>query len=1004
MSKTNEKFQRSQTIYPPEDILNPKLRNPNYEYVILWMLANNNYCEWADFKEKISESTLSGKINDLMEEGSVEKFKKGHYRITKEGLRKYNELLVSGGTDERIMTFPPEAILRGRNYGHIILWMLYHNGTCTWSDFVEEPLKINNSSLSKHKKRLVEKGFIDQSIESKEYFLTSDGKREYFRVLRSYDLDRQSILDEETRRLEEITRNTNEFFGKYEVNDNKVKFRFLNYILKLNYQKVESLLNNEEDFNKIILFLAFNHPASYPNYISIDLFANKYKIKRTVLEFFLVKIIDEDLYAVKFHKLDVLPDKEYYFQANGKFERVLRAIVDEKITKFTYLNKLQEAGYDGGFPIKLDIILEEILEEICVHLFQNGLKPALKNFLPEYIKYLAYQIETGRKLNNTDAKLESIVMQAAMDDLKSYNVTSIKTESGKTEYFYQLNNRLFEILDGFYIDKLMILKDKEFIDMCKFNDLKLYQKLIKGLKQQMDYQILKRLANSNKDELDEFQQLILDDILYSYNKNFNKALEASRLLIDKYPDNPIGYLFQSLTYFSSGNYNDALDSLNEAEDTKHQNWLVCQKAQVLSKMSKHDLANEILDEALEKDPEDMFLIRTKLVVNISKNKCCVDNPELLFDIVDNGLEKIPNSIDLKLLKVIIYCITKNYKEAKRFLDKELSDYFYDEDYPSVGTSSLFMRAFSYTARGNYEKALKDARKSMVHYEDHYTSLATKAMVLGYNLIFNFEPDNIDKEEFIELIDKAITAAPYNSIKSRLLSFKSSVFNEIGEVAEALNCIENSLMLSPEDLSLYHHKVYILYSSNRRLEAIDSIDYIIEQFEEERFSMMQTKSVVFYQMKDFESALKVNDVALKEYSNDINDIKYTNVLNNRALILAELGRKEEAIETAREMINLNEDNGNLRDSFGEILLIIGEYQDAIKQFEEAIKLSPTGWFIDQSYIKMGLCYMELGLYEKAKENFEIGKDLLEKKPPKERTTYDHNPDVYLMQLQDKMRNS
>ena len=41
-------------IFPPDDILNPKLgKAPNYEYIILWMLSNNDVCEWSDFIEII---------------------------------------------------------------------------------------------------------------------------------------------------------------------------------------------------------------------------------------------------------------------------------------------------------------------------------------------------------------------------------------------------------------------------------------------------------------------------------------------------------------------------------------------------------------------------------------------------------------------------------------------------------------------------------------------------------------------------------------------------------------------------------------------------------------------------------------------------------------------------------------------------------------------------------------------------------------------------------------
>ena len=1000
MSRTNDVIPRSRILYPPEDILNPKLSNPNFEYVILWMLQNNEYCEWSDFKEKISESTLSGYLNNLKSFGFIEKYKKGHYRITERGRRKFNQLLVSGGIGEKVLSFPPETVLNSRNYSHIILWMLYHNGSCSWSDFADDPLSINNSSLSKHKNRLVEQGFIDQNIKDKEYFLTPDGKREYFRILKKYDLDRQSILDEESNRIAEITRHTNEFFEKYDVNDNKVKFRFLNYIIKLNYEKVEGLLNNEEEFSKIILYLALNHPDSYPKYITTDGFSKKYQIKQTILDFFLEKIIEEDFYGVKFHKLEVLSDKEYYFEANGKLERILRAVVDEKITRFTYLNKLQEAS-SGEVPlIKIDDIFEEIISEVCLTHLQEGLKSSLRAFLPEYIKYLAYKIESETKLNNTDAKIVSLIIQGAIDSLKTHNtMPPIKTESGEVEYHYQLDYRLFEILDGFYMDKFMFLKDKDFAERYNLDSLNFYQKLINTIKKQTDFSRLKELVDMNEKLLTELQRLILIDLYYTYKNDIENSIKYTNSIIDKYPNEAVGYLFQSLTHFSSSNFNEALEVLKESEGLDYQVPLTCQKAQVLAKMSKHQAANDLIDKALNKDPNNLFLIRTKLVINMSQ--CCLKEPDTLFEQINKGLEVDPENLDIKMLKVIVLCMNKEYKEAKRFLDKELDEYFYDENYPSVGTSSLFMRALSYTARGKFEKAMKDARKAMVHYEDHYTAFATKALVQGYNLIFHFKPEYTDEDEFNDLIDKAITAAPNKSIKSRLLSFKASVYNEIGDVNESLNQIDNAIVLTPEDFGLYHQKVYILYSSKRKVEALDLIDYAAEQFEDGKFRMMQMKSVIHYQDKNFESALEVSDEMMKMFPKDESTHEYAHMLNNRALFFAELGRKEEAIETAKEMIDVDKENGNLRDSFGEILLIMEEYGDAISQFEEAINLATpsNNWYVDQSYIKMGLCYMKMGIYDKAKEYFEKGKVLLEKKPPKERTSFEHDPDKYLMDLKE-----
>lgn len=79
-------------LYPPDDILNPTNQNPNFKYIILWMLAKNDACQWAHFKDIISPSTLSGYIRFLIDNDYIEKFKIGHYKITKKGREYFNEL------------------------------------------------------------------------------------------------------------------------------------------------------------------------------------------------------------------------------------------------------------------------------------------------------------------------------------------------------------------------------------------------------------------------------------------------------------------------------------------------------------------------------------------------------------------------------------------------------------------------------------------------------------------------------------------------------------------------------------------------------------------------------------------------------------------------------------------------------------------------------------------------------------------------------------------------
>ncbi|MFX0178473.1 MAG: hypothetical protein ACFE85_19835, partial [Candidatus Hodarchaeota archaeon] len=257
-------------IYPPEKIYSPsKLGKLDYDHIILWMLCNNDVCKWADFRQEpieIPTGTLSRHLEKLKRKDFVENFARGQYKITSEGIKQFHEL-SSAKKKTRKLNYPPDIILNsGRNYSHWVLWMVYNNNYCKRSEFIDEPLSINQSSVSKNLNLLLEKGFITK--EEGKYIITRAGKSEYSRMLQNYDLDRQTILEEEGKRIEEITEKTIQFFMKYNIEDEEIQFRFLNNILTLDYGKVKPLLKDEEAFRKILLFLSINHPNQYPDFIS----------------------------------------------------------------------------------------------------------------------------------------------------------------------------------------------------------------------------------------------------------------------------------------------------------------------------------------------------------------------------------------------------------------------------------------------------------------------------------------------------------------------------------------------------------------------------------------------------------------------------------------------------------------------------------------------------------------------------------------------------------------
>ncbi|MFX1432060.1 MAG: tetratricopeptide repeat protein, partial [Promethearchaeota archaeon] len=422
--------------YPPKELIS--LYQKNNEFLLLWMLNNNECSTWSNLTKIINKSTLSNYLNKFLDKEFVEKLsvdingsKKKVYRIKSGGKERFS--LLSQGKKKRRLSYPPNAILRRRNYNHWIHWMVYNNNSCKWADFLEKPLSINQSSLSKSLNFLIEKdGFVRK--ENKEYKITKIGKVEYANMLKQYDLDRQSILEVESKRIREITNRTNEFFRKYQIKDKNIKFRYINNILKLPYEneKIKYTFDSEENFNKVLLFLSLNHPNEFPNFIYPEDFSEEYGINLTKLKFALIRIVEDTIYSTKFFKLNVEKEKNYYFQANEKIEKILNAIVEEHVAKSTYLSNLSEMTPNETYELNLELVIEDILDEICGTLFQKGLRNALMKFLPDYIHYLAYKIEKKEELKDVNDKLEGLIWQK----IQAFNLNEKKSQFKEKDKIY----------------------------------------------------------------------------------------------------------------------------------------------------------------------------------------------------------------------------------------------------------------------------------------------------------------------------------------------------------------------------------------------------------------------------------------------------------------------------------------------------------------------------------------------------------------------------------------
>jgi len=458
--------------------------------------------------------------------------------------------------------------------------------------------------LSKNLGLLSEKGLIIK--EDGKYIITRAGKSEYSRMLQNYDLDRQTILEEEGKRIEEFTKKAIKFFENCNIKDENIHFRFLNNILRLDYEEVKPILKDEENFYKILLFLSINHPNNYPNYISSEDFSKTYQIKKTTLDFFIEEISEGKIYPIRFFKLRKPPEERYFFQSDGTLEKMLRVITENEITKASYLNRLYSESTTSMPTIDMKSIIKNIAEKSCESLFNKDLSLSLTELLPEYIKFLAYKIEAKRELKATYDKLEGIIWQNITDvfqsqtneDLRTQYEEQIKEIDKKIERnpenlnLYYLKIRILIYFNQYseaiiLLDSLLEIfpKDEKDIQILKAAVLKRAQEIEAGLK------IINNLIQKFPDDND---LLCYKAYWMQYLDDKEESVKIIQNLIKNEPENG---LYQDtygeiLMYFED--YEEAAKKFLKAIMIDEEGWYIYQtyiKLGICYKaLEKHDLA------------------------------------------------------------------------------------------------------------------------------------------------------------------------------------------------------------------------------------------------------------------------------------------------------------------------------------------------------------------------------------------------------------------------------
>ncbi len=309
----------------------------NYEYKILIMLKNNDFCLWGDFRTdslSIPESSLNNTLKLMQTRGHLIKAPKRRYEITEAGEIRIKEIK---SFDKQII-YPSEELLIKMSKEHKILWMVINNEYCQWGDLDDKRLGLSKGSLSTYRKRLIDKEMIEpiivRGLRYTVYKPKPEGKREYTRMLKLYEYDPETIRKEQVKRFREISKENEYFFKEHNIDDFQVKYRFKKYRMLLDYSEYRKVFRIQEPYNLMLLYLSINHPDNHSKNVNeywcnaVE-FCNLYNIEINYLNYYIQEALNEDLSGIKIFSLQLDKDVFLYFHDKEKLGKILKAIIEE---------------------------------------------------------------------------------------------------------------------------------------------------------------------------------------------------------------------------------------------------------------------------------------------------------------------------------------------------------------------------------------------------------------------------------------------------------------------------------------------------------------------------------------------------------------------------------------------------------------------------------------------------------------------------------------------------
>ena len=177
--------------------------------------------------------------------------------------------------------------------------------------------------------------------------------------------------------------------------------------------------------------------------------------------------------------------------------------------------------------------------------------------------------------------------------------------------------------------------------------------------------------------------------------------------------------------------------------------------------------------------------------------------------------------------------------------------------------------------------------------------------------------------------------------------------------KAVEDFTKAIQMQPDFIGSYFYRGMAYQDLEKNIEAIKDFTKVISM-DKDNTDAYFMRALIKSNMNDRQGAISDYDEILKrEKTAKPSVYKMSTVFNNKAYCLVELGKPSEALPFVTKALDLDETEGYIWDTRGEIYYKLGEYEKCIKDMNKAISIDKEA---DNSYYLRGLAKIKIGKSE------------------------------------------